>query len=128
MVTNQTTLSILDVKDIVAALKIKYPNLIFKNDICYATYDRQTAVLDLKDENVDLLIVVGDQKSNNSNKLQKIGKEIAKNSILIQDSTQINHELIQQSHTIALTSGASTPTQITKQVSDKLKEIMELVN
>ena len=127
-VTNQTTLSILDVAEVFKALEKKYKNLKKQNDICYATYDRQTAILDLKGEDIDLLVVVGDKKSNNSNKLVDIGKNVAKKSILIQTFQDLDYEIFkdQKIKVVALSSGASTPTQVTKEVSNKLKHILHI--
>lgn len=129
-VTNQTTLSILDVKNIFNKLKdILKDQLEIQNDICYATFDRQTAILDLKDDNVELVIIVGDKKSNNSKRLAQVGNEISKESILIQSVDNFDNELtkkVKNSKVIVLSSGASTPTQVTKAVSNKIKELCQI--
>lgn len=124
--TNQTTLSYYDIQKLYETIQMKYPHAIINNEICNATKCRQEAVMNLKD--VDVLIVVGDPKSHNTQKLASIGSkniptvycvETAKDLLKI-DLTNINK--------VAVTSGASTPTRITNQVIHYLetKEILEL--
>ena len=72
-VTNQTTLSLYDIKSVLAIIETKYPNYVFDNEICNATTVRQQAVME--QEKVDLMLVVGDQKSSNSKKLSEVSKK-----------------------------------------------------
>lgn len=76
-VTNQTTMSTLEIQELFDAIEERYPNALFNNEICNATRIRQEAILKLKDQAIDLLIVVGDPNSNNTNKLASIGKKRA---------------------------------------------------
>lgn len=113
--TNQTTMSLLDINEIIETAKQKYPHIIVSNEVCSATRLRQEAVLNL--EVVDCLIVVGDPKSNNSTMLAKLGKNKGiKNVFFIQSYSQLDPLNIQQFNKVAITSGASTPTFITNQV------------
>jgi 4-hydroxy-3-methylbut-2-enyl diphosphate reductase len=113
-VTNQTTLSILELAEQYDYLKQTYPDITIMNEICHATLRRQEAVLDQFDK--DLLIVVGDPKSNNSQNLAKMHP----NGVLIQsykDLTRLNLNV----DSVAVTAGASTPRQILNEVVDALE-------
>lgn len=120
--TNQTTMSIYDFYKIIKKIKGIIKNIEIKNDICTATLERQEAVINL-DETVDLLIVVGDKKSNNSNKLRDIGIEKGIESYLINDENDLVDKWFENKKHVAITSGASTPTWITsktiKAIEDK---------
>ncbi len=123
-VTNQTTMSILEVHEIFEHIKVLYPNALIQPEICNATSARQQATINLKD--CDLLYIVGDPKSNNSNKL----KEIAiKNGIpkvrLIGAAFEIEEEDLQDVENIYVTAGASTPTYLTNQVIETLNTYNE---
>lgn len=115
-VTNQTTMSILDIRILLVAVQEKFPHAIVSDEICNATRMRQEAILKL--ENIDCLIVVGDVRSNNTRMLAKIGKgKGIKNVLLIDNAKELsNHDLMGYSR-IAITAGASTPTYLTNQVS-----------
>ena len=118
-VTNQTTMSIYELKDTFEKIKKKYPSAIFHDEICNATRVRQQAILDLKD--VDCLIVVGDPTSNNSQKLVDIGKQAGIQHVFsIQTVEDIDKKDFEKYTSIAITSGASTPTYLTNQVKDYL--------
>ncbi|WP_295562189.1 4-hydroxy-3-methylbut-2-enyl diphosphate reductase, partial [uncultured Holdemanella sp.] len=111
-VTNQTTMSIYELKDTFEKIKSLYPFAIFHDEICNATRVRQQAILNLK--NVDCLIVVGDPTSNNSQKLVDIGKKAGIQDIFsIQTVEDIDKKDFVKYSTIAITSGASTPTYLT---------------
>lgn len=113
--TNQTTMSILDIQTIMDAVLQKYPTTLVSNEICSATRTRQEAVLNLKP--VDCLLVVGDPKSNNSKMLVKIGQN---KNIPFVKLVQSYHDLsdvnLNDFNTIAITAGASTPTYLINQV------------
>lgn len=116
IVTNQTTMSQWDVKHIVELLLEKYPHAEFHNEICNATQVRQEAVAQKAGE-ADVTIVVGDPKSNNSNRLAQVSEEIAgTKAFRIGDLSELNIEWIKDAKNVAVTSGASTPTPITKEV------------
>lgn len=106
--TNQTTMSYLELKDMIDIVKQKYPNVIVQEEICNATSARQEAITNLK--NCDLLYVVGDNKSNNTNKLVNIALNHGiKKVLLIQNYKDINLQDIVGVNNIYVTAGASTP-------------------
>lgn len=116
IVTNQTTMSQWDVGHIMDLLREKYPHAEFHNEICNATQVRQEAVAEKAGE-ADVTIVVGDPKSNNSNRLAQVSQEIAgTKAYRIGDLSELKIEWIKDAGTVAVTSGASTPTPITKEV------------
>lgn len=120
-VTNQTTMSMLDIQSIFKKIKEKYPNAIFHDEICNATRVRQQAILDLKNKDFNVLIVVGDPTSNNTRQLANIGA-ISNIPIIIKSETvnDINLDEIPNHSKIAITSGASTPTYLTNQIFEYL--------
>ncbi|WP_436883428.1 4-hydroxy-3-methylbut-2-enyl diphosphate reductase [Mammaliicoccus sciuri] len=121
IVTNQTTMSQWDVKHLIDELKVKYPHIEIHEEICLATQVRQEAVATQADQ-ADLLIVVGDSKSNNSNRLAQVSKEIAHtNAYRIADLSELKLEWLQDVESVAVTAGASTPTPIVKEVIDYIK-------
>jgi 4-hydroxy-3-methylbut-2-enyl diphosphate reductase len=118
----QTTLSMLDTKEIIDIIIEKYPNIQKqKSDICYATTNRQEAVLSIIKE-IDLLIVVGCENSSNASRLRDLGLENSKKSYLInsiEDLLKINlDDVIKNDYKIALTAGASTPEILISQMVD----------
>ncbi len=115
MITNQTTLSMLDTADLINACLERYPDAAANPEICTATTMRQKAVMALKD--TDLLVVVGDPHSNNSNQLREIGKKAGiPAALLIETADDLSEDLIRGKHRIAVTSGSSTPTPLTDAV------------
>jgi 4-hydroxy-3-methylbut-2-en-1-yl diphosphate reductase len=122
IVTNQTTMSQWDVSEIMQRVKEKYPHAEVHKEICMATQVRQEAVAEQAGE-ADVLIVVGDPKSNNSNRLAQVSEEIAgTRAYRIADISELNIEWIKNANTVAVTSGASTPTPITKEVITFLEQ------
>ncbi|MBS4191322.1 4-hydroxy-3-methylbut-2-enyl diphosphate reductase [Bacillus sp. FJAT-49705] len=116
VVTNQTTMSQWDVKHVMEEIKEKYPQAEFHKEICLATQVRQEAVAEQAGK-ADVLIVVGDPKSNNSNRLAQVSEEIAETKAYrIADISELNIDWIMDAKTVGVTSGASTPTPITKEV------------
>lgn len=116
LVTNQTTMSQWDVAHIMEKIKEKYPHAEFEKEICEATQIRQEAVAKQAGE-ADVLIVVGDPRSNNSNRLAQVSEEIANTKAYrIADLSELELDWIMDAVTVAVTSGASTPTPITKEV------------
>ncbi|WP_085508895.1 4-hydroxy-3-methylbut-2-enyl diphosphate reductase [Thalassobacillus devorans] len=116
LVTNQTTMSQWDVYDVMEEIKEKYPHVELHQEICMATQVRQEAVAE-QAKDADLTLVVGDPRSNNSNRLAQVSKEIAgTEAYRIADVTEIQLEWLQGVEKVAVTAGASTPTPITKEV------------
>ncbi|SFU37009.1 4-hydroxy-3-methylbut-2-enyl diphosphate reductase [Alicyclobacillus macrosporangiidus] len=124
-VTNQTTMSQWDTAELMQAVKAKYPQAEIYNEICMATQMRQQAVAE-QAKDADLCIVVGDPRSNNSNRLAQVAEEIAKvPAHRVADVTEINPAWLKGIRTVAVTAGASTPTAITKEVIDYLEQFDE---
>lgn len=116
LVTNQTTMSQWDVAHLMEALQEKYPHIEVHQEICLATQVRQEAVAEQAGE-ADLLIVVGDPKSNNSNRLTQVSVEIANTpSYRVSDVSEIDIAWLKGIETVAVTAGASTPTIIVREV------------
>ncbi len=122
IVTNQTTMSQWDVAALIERVKDKYPHAEIHKEICLATQLRQEAVANQANE-ADVLIVVGDPKSNNSNRLAQVSEEIAATKAYrIADISELNLDWLKDVETVAVTSGASTPTPITKEVISFLEK------
>ncbi|MCR5095749.1 MAG: 4-hydroxy-3-methylbut-2-enyl diphosphate reductase [Erysipelotrichaceae bacterium] len=120
--TNQTTMSYLELKDLIASAQQKYPDIIIQKEICNATSSRQEAIYKLQD--CDLLFVVGDIKSNNTNKLVEVGKQSGiKKVLLIQNYKDINEDDLKDVNRIYVTAGASTPPLLINEVINHLKKI-----
>lgn len=106
----QTTLSLDEARDIIQALKEKYPNIAgpHSQDICYATENRQVAVKNVAHQ-ADLVLVVGSTNSSNSNRLVEVSQNLSTNSYLIDKAEDIRAEWLQGVETVAVTAGASAP-------------------
>jgi 4-hydroxy-3-methylbut-2-en-1-yl diphosphate reductase len=116
LVTNQTTMSQWDVREVMDKVKEKYPHVEVHNEICLATQVRQEAVAEQAGK-ADLLIVVGDPRSNNSNRLAQVSEQIAgTKAYRIADLSELKLEWLDGVEKVAITAGASTPTPITKEV------------
>lgn len=121
-VTNQTTMSLLEIEKIIDEIVRRWPHAQIMREICNATSIRQKAVLNLKNLHVDLLIVVGDPASNNSTKLKVLGTQSGIQDVLMIETVQdLTEQDIMNHQKIAVTSGASTPTALTAQVIDVLQ-------
>ena len=118
----QTTLSMDDTAKVIEALRNKFPKIQGprRDDICYATTNRQDAVRQLALE-CDLVLVVGSPNSSNSNRLRELAERCGTESYLIDGPEDINPEWIQNRTAIGITAGASAPEILVKQVIDKLK-------
>ncbi len=114
-VLNQTTLSSIDLEEFYSKIKDKWPQVELYNDLCKATLDRQKPLFNI-DPSVDLVIVCGDKKSNNSNALMNISKAQGFEAILVNDPENLPMDLIKKKRHIAITAGASTPTYITNKI------------
>ena len=120
--TTQTTLSVDDTAEIIAALKQRFPNIRSprKNDICYATTNRQQAVKQLSSR-ADIVLVVGSKNSSNSNRLAELARRSSKNAYLIDYASDIQQEWLVNARTIGVTAGASAPDILVQQVIEHLK-------
>ncbi|WP_028546076.1 4-hydroxy-3-methylbut-2-enyl diphosphate reductase [Paenibacillus taiwanensis] len=122
IITNQTTMSQWDIKHIMNRLIQKFPTAEIHNEICMATQERQQAVAD-QAHACELLIVVGDPRSNNSNRLAQVSEEIAGvPAHRISDLSELNLEWLNNIEVVGVTSGASTPSPITKEVVQFLEQ------
>jgi len=119
----QTTLSLDDTAETISALKEKYPAIQgpHKNDICYATTNRQQAVRELAKQS-DLLVVVGSKNSSNSNRLAELASRMGVASKLIDDPDDIQPDWFNGVQTIGVTAGASAPEELVQSVIARMKE------
>ncbi len=115
----QTTLSVDDTAEIVRALRRRFPEIEGpkRDDICYATSNRQRAVKRLVRE-VDLLLVIGSRNSSNSNRLVEVGRAAGVESHMIDDETGIDERWLEGAESVGLTSGASAPERLVARVCD----------
>ncbi|MEY9236295.1 (E)-4-hydroxy-3-methyl-but-2-enyl pyrophosphate reductase [Bradyrhizobium japonicum] len=120
----QTTLSVDDTKDIIAALQARFTDIQGPDirDICYATQNRQSAVRDLS-KLVDVILVVGAANSSNSNRLREIGTEAGVASYLIADGSALNPEWLKDAKTVGVTAGASAPEVLVDDVIEAMRRI-----
>ncbi|HHU4156824.1 TPA: 4-hydroxy-3-methylbut-2-enyl diphosphate reductase [Haemophilus influenzae] len=119
----QTTLSLDDTAETIAALKEKYPAIQgpHKNDICYATTNRQEAVRELARLS-DLVLVVGSKNSSNSNRLAELASRMGVKSQLLDDPSDIQDDWFNDVKTIGITAGASAPEELVQSIISRLKE------
>ena len=124
----QTTLSVDDTKDIIEALKVKFPKIKepIKSDICYATTNRQAAVKNIANR-CDVFLVVGSQQSSNSQRLVEVAKKNgSKESFLVHQDFELPVELIKNAKCIGVSSGASAPDVLVDRLLDQIKEIRKI--
>jgi 4-hydroxy-3-methylbut-2-enyl diphosphate reductase len=123
----QTTLSVDDTKDVIEALKRRFPNIHGPDvkDICYATQNRQASVRQLATE-VDLLIVVGARNSSNSNRLREIGEEMGVRTYLIDDAKDVQPQWFADVERVGVTAGASAPEQLVQELVARLQEFKDV--
>jgi 4-hydroxy-3-methylbut-2-enyl diphosphate reductase len=119
----QTTLSMDDTAKVIDALRKRFPDITGprKDDICYATQNRQDAVKGLADE-CDLMLVVGSINSSNSNRLAELAKRRGTSAYLIDSKDDIQQGWLENKRVIGVTAGASAPEQLVQDVVSKLKE------
>ncbi len=119
----QTTLSIDDTQAIVDALQRRFPNIVGpkKEDICYATQNRQDAVKKLAHK-CDVVLVVGSPNSSNSNRLREIAEKLGKPAYLLDDAAHLQRRWVEKAKTVGVTAGASAPEILVQQVIARLKE------
>ena len=123
----QTTLSVDETRDVIEALKARFPNIIGPDvkDICYATQNRQQAVRNLS-EHVDLLLVVGATNSSNSNRLREIGSELGIPSYLIDDAENFDPSWLDGVNIVGVSAGASAPEELIQEVIERLSEFCDV--
>ena len=124
----QTTLSIDDTAEVVEALKTRFPTIVgpHKEDICYATSNRQAAVKKIAPE-VDALLVIGAPNSSNSQRLVEVAKKAGcENSQMVQRAAEINWNSLMNIKSVGITAGASAPEILVNEVVDALKERFEV--
>lgn len=126
---SQTTLSVDDTAGIIAALRKRFPEIVGpkKNDICYATQNRQDAVKKLADK-CDVVLVVGSPNSSNSNRLKELASQRGIDAYLIDGAAEIRDDWLREKKSVGVTAGASAPEVLVEQVIDHLRSYdIELV-
>ena len=120
----QTTLSVDDTRDIMLALAKRFPKLVLpkRDDICYATQNRQDAVKELAGH-ADLVLVVGAPASSNSNRLVEVASRLGVPAYLIQNAEEVSSHWLEGVDCVGITAGASTPDVLVQGVIDRLKEL-----
>ncbi|ALK98608.1 4-hydroxy-3-methylbut-2-enyl diphosphate reductase [Massilia sp. WF1] len=121
---SQTTLSVDDTAEIIAALKLRFPNIIEpkKGDICYATTNRQEAVKFMAPQ-VEVVVVVGSPNSSNSNRLREVADKMGTPAYMVDNAAAIDPSWIVGKKRIGVTAGASAPEVLVQAVIDRLKEL-----
>jgi 4-hydroxy-3-methylbut-2-enyl diphosphate reductase len=122
-VVTQTTLSVDDTAEVLAALQRRFPTLLTprKEDICYATQNRQDAVKKLV-EDCDVVVVVGSQSSSNSNRLREIAEKVGKRGYLVDGPDDLRPEWFTGVESVGVTAGASAPELLVQRVVARLRE------
>ncbi len=120
----QTTLSIDDTQEIMDALRERFPQITLprKDDICYATQNRQNAVKELARE-AEVILVVGAPTSSNSNRLVELGTKLGARAYLVESAEQIDPAWLKDATCVGVTAGASAPEVLVSQVVDRLREL-----
>lgn len=120
----QTTLSVDDTSDVIDALRQRFPSIIGprKDDICYATTNRQEAVRNLAGD-ADVVLVVGSKNSSNSNRLAELAQRVGKPAYLIDSAADIQESWLSEARNIGVTAGASAPDVLVQDVISRLKAL-----
>ncbi len=118
-VLTQTTLSVADTAQAIEAIRKKFPAAVIRNDICYATTNRQDAVKQMAG-NVDLVLVIGAQNSSNCNRLREVAEGLGVPSYLINGPEEIEQSWLEGKERVGITSGASTPEVLVESVIESL--------
>ena len=126
-VLTQTTLSVDDTSRSIEDIKGKFSNAIVRNDLCYATTNRQSAVKEITD-NVDLMLVIGAPNSSNCNRLREVAEAQGVPAYLLNGVDELRSEWLEGIENVGITSGASTPEYLVQQVIDALEpeEVIEV--
>jgi 4-hydroxy-3-methylbut-2-en-1-yl diphosphate reductase len=119
----QTTLSVDETADVIAALRSRFPHIYApkKEDICYATSNRQWAVKEMLGE-IDLLLVIGSRNSSNSNRLVEVARANGVSSHLVDDEAEIDESWLEGTRIVGITSGASAPERLVQRVCEWFRE------
>ena len=118
-VLTQTTLSVADTAQAIEAIREKFPSAVIRNDICYATTNRQDAVKQMAGS-VDLVLVIGAQNSSNCNRLREVAEGLGVPSYLINGPEEIEQSWLEGKKRVGITSGASTPEVLVESVIESL--------
>lgn len=120
---SQTTLSVDETRDIIAALNARFPNIKnpHKEDICYATTNRQKAVKDLANE-CDIVIVVGSPTSSNSNRLREVAAGLGVDAYMVDNAAQLQRDWFDGKNKVGVTAGASAPEVLVQGVIEQIRE------
>ena len=118
----QTTLSVNDTSEVIRILKNRFPSLVTRNDICYATTNRQEAVKAMARE-VDMVLVIGAQNSSNCNRLRETAQAAGLPAYLISGTEEINMAWFDGAKRVGITSGASTPERLVTEVMEILRPL-----
>jgi 4-hydroxy-3-methylbut-2-enyl diphosphate reductase len=120
----QTTLSIDDCQRVIAALKARFPAIVGpkKDDICYATQNRQDAVKFMAPQ-ADVVIVVGSPNSSNSNRLREVARNLGREAYLVDSAAELQPAWIEGKRVVGVTAGASAPEVLVQQVIERLKSM-----
>jgi 4-hydroxy-3-methylbut-2-enyl diphosphate reductase len=120
----QTTLSVDETRDVIDALRDTFPAIQGprKDDICYATQNRQDAVRALAPQ-VDVLLVVGSKNSSNSNRLRELAERLGTKAYLLDDASQFQEEWFNNAKSVGVTAGASAPEVLVQSVIDRLYQL-----
>ena len=121
---SQTTLSVDDTSDIIDALRKRFPAIEGprKDDICYATQNRQDSVRELASD-CDLILVVGAKNSSNSNRLRELSEKVGTKAYLIDDAESIEAQWVSEAKSVGVTAGASAPEVLVQGVVNRLKQL-----
>ena len=118
-VLTQTTLSVGDTARAISSIRDKFSDAVVRNDICYATTNRQDAVTEMANS-VDLVLVIGAENSSNCNRLREVAEALGVESYLINGPEEIEPSWLDGKSKVGITSGASTPEVLVEAVIDKL--------
>ena len=119
-VLTQTTLSMDDTREVVDALRQRFPNLLARNDICYATTNRQLAAKALATE-VDVVLVIGARNSSNCNRLREVVQAAGVDAYLVNGPEEVTPQQVDGARRVGIVSGASTPESLVEAVIAKLR-------
>lgn len=125
-VITQTTLSVDETRDVMQAVRRRFPNVKTpaRDDICYATQNRQDAVRALAPE-CDVMLVVGSHNSSNSLRLQELAEQLGTKAYLVDHPGQVEREWLTGAHRVGVTAGASSPEQLTQAIVARVREFGE---
>ncbi|MDH4229262.1 MAG: 4-hydroxy-3-methylbut-2-enyl diphosphate reductase [Nitrospirota bacterium] len=125
----QTTLSVDDTRGVVAALKVRFPDISgpAREDICYATQNRQDAVKRLAD-GVEVVLVIGAPNSSNSNRLREVAQTMGRRAYLIERAADVRAEWFANRPAVGITAGASAPEVLVQEVVERLRELGHAVS